>query len=92
VEVAGRAVPVATTQLARLLGLALLAPRRAGDGLLIPRCRAVHTFGMRFPVHVVFLDRARRPISVRGALPPRRFASDWRAAAVLELPCRRGDR
>ena len=46
----GLEVPVATTRLSRLLGLALLRRRRAGAGLLIPRCRSVHTFGMRFPL------------------------------------------
>ena len=60
-EVASRRVPVAVTLLSRLLGLALLSPGRAGEGLLIPRCRSVHTFGMRFPLDLVFLDRSRQP-------------------------------
>lgn len=82
-------MPVAVTLLSRLLGLALLRPGRAGEGLLIPGCRSVHTFGMRFAIHVVFLDGARRPISVRGSVPANRLVGDRRAAAVLELPCRR---
>jgi uncharacterized membrane protein (UPF0127 family) len=36
-----------------LLGLDGLARR---SGLLLPRCRSVHTVGMRFPVDVVLLD------------------------------------
>lgn len=71
---------------ARLLGLAGLDREAAGAGLLIPRCAAVHTFGMRFALDLVFLDRDGRPCSVRLALPPRRLAADRRAAAVLELP------
>ena len=89
-EVASRRVPVAVTLLSRLLGLSLLRPGRAGEGLLIPRCRGVHTFGMRFAIDVVFLDRARAPISVRRAVPRNRFVADHRAAAVLELPARWG--
>lgn len=85
--VASRRVPVAVTLLSRLLGLALLTPERAGEGLLIPRCRSVHTFGMRFAIHVVHLDHRRRPVAVRGAVPPNRVVHDGRAAAVLELPC-----
>ena len=87
-EVASRRVPVAVTLRSRLLGLALLRPGRAGDGLLIPGCRSVHTFGMRFPLHVVFLDRARTPLAIRMAVPPNRVVADRRADAVLELPAR----
>jgi hypothetical protein len=79
-------VPVAVTLLSRLLGLALLRPGRAGEGLLIPRCRSVHTFGMRFAVHVVFLDSWLAPVSVRGSVPPNRVLREPRASAVVELP------
>jgi len=85
-EVCGHRVPIAATRASRLLGLALLDRGKAGAGLLIPRCRSVHTFGMRFPLRLVFLDEAARPISVRRRVPPRRFALDRRARAVLELP------
>ena len=85
-------MPVADSPLARLLGLALLDRRRAGEGLLIPRCRSVHTFGMRFPLDVVFLDAGLRPISRRPGLGPRRFAGERGAAAVLELPAPEGGR
>ena len=91
-QVASRRVPVAVTFLSRLLGLALLAPERAGEGLLIPRCRSVHTFGMRFAIQVVFVDAANRPLADRGAVGPNRVLRERRAAGVVELPCpqRRG--
>ena len=85
-EVAGRRVPVADRPVARLLGLALLDRDRAGPGLLIPRCRTIHTFGMRFPIDVVFLDSSGEPISRRRAVPPCRIVVEQRAASVLELP------
>ena len=77
---------MAATLLSRLLGLALLRPGRAGEGLLIPRCRSVHTFGMRFAVDLAFLDESGQPISRRVAVPPNRIVSEPSADAVLELP------
>jgi uncharacterized membrane protein (UPF0127 family) len=85
-RVCGRSIPVAATRTSRLLGLALLDRAAAGSGLLIPRCRSVHTFGMRFALHLVFLDEAARAVSVRRRVPPRRVAADRRARSVLELP------
>ncbi len=81
----GRAVPVASTRLTRLLGLALLDRGRA-PGLLIPGCRAVHTVGMRFPLDLHFLDEYGATVSVRRRVPPGRFAREPRARSVLELP------
>lgn len=85
-DVLGHEVRVASGRRARLLGLSHLDREQAGPGLLIPRCSSVHTFGMRFALDLVFLDRDGRPCSVRRALPPRRVAWDRRASAILELP------
>ncbi len=82
----GRRVPVAVTRASRLLGLALLYREEAGPGLLIPRCRCVHTFGMRFELDLVFVDEATQPVAVRRRVPPRRVVAERRARAVLELP------
>jgi uncharacterized protein len=85
-ELLGFEVPVATTRRSRLLGLALLSRERAGAGLLLPRCCSVHTFGMRFPLDVLFLDAEGRVIDLRRAVPPGRFVHSPGAVAVLELP------
>jgi uncharacterized membrane protein (UPF0127 family) len=82
----GRRVRVATTRAARLLGLAGITRESAESGLLIPRCRSVHTFGMRFPIDVLFLDGESRALSVRSGVRPRRVLVDRRARAVLEVP------
>jgi uncharacterized membrane protein (UPF0127 family) len=82
----GRIVPVAASGLARLLGLAVLSPDAAPAGLLIPRCRAVHTIGMRFRLDLHFLDAEGLTLSVRRAVPPRRFVREPGARSVLELP------
>ena len=85
-ELIGVQVPVATTHRSRLLGLALLDRQRAGEGLLIPGCRNVHTFGMRFRLDVLFLDDEGRVLELRRAVPPGRFIRCPGAMAVLELP------
>ena len=74
---------VARTLRARLLGLAL---KRAGTALLIPRCRTVHTFGMRFDLDLVWLDREGRVLAVDEGVPPRRVRGRRGAAAVIEVP------
>ncbi len=87
-RVDGIRVRVATTRFARLVGLALTDRERAGAGLLIPSCRSVHTFGMRFALDVAFLDVTGAVISRRLAVRPGRLVADPRAAAVLEVPSR----
>jgi hypothetical protein len=74
---------VARSPLARLLGLALRR-RPPAHALLLPRCRSVHTFGMRFPLDLIWLDRDGRVLRVDEAVPPGRVRSCRRAAAVLE--------
>lgn len=91
-RVQGRDVAVARTPFARLLGLAGLSAERAGSGLLLPRCRAVHTWGMRFPLELRFLDAEGSCLAVVGPVPPRRFVSLRAASAVLEIPCAAGGR
>jgi len=85
-SVLARDFPLASTRCVRLLGLSHLDLAEAGAGLLIPSCCSVHTFGMRFALDLVFLDRDGRICSVKREVPPRRLARDRRAGAVLELP------
>ena len=69
---------------ARLLGLALLKEMPADCALLLPRCPSVHTFGMRFPIDVMFLDRQGRVLRVERAVPPGRLLRCRGATEVLE--------
>jgi uncharacterized protein len=89
-EVLGFAFPVAGGFRSRLLGLAGLEREESGMGLLIPGCASVHTFGMRFPLDLVFLGSDGLPVDVRLRVPPRRLAWHRGAVAVLELPSRQG--
>jgi uncharacterized protein len=80
----GLVVHEATTLRARLLGLALMRPPPPDHALLIPHCRSVHTFGMRFAIDVKFLDEQGQTIREERAVPPRRLRFERRAFAVLE--------
>ena len=72
------------------------APRRAharpraarrdarGYALLIPRCRSVHTFTMRFPLDLIWLGKDGAPVRVDRAVPPNRMRSCVRARSVVE--------
>lgn len=84
-RIAGLEVPVADGFLARLLGLSHLDLERAGPGLLIPRCRSVHTFGMRFPIDIHFLGEDDRLLRSFTAVPPGRLIRCSEASDVLEL-------
>jgi uncharacterized protein len=79
-------VSVATGLRARALGLSLLDRADAPAGLLIPRCAAVHTFGMRFALDVYFLGVDDEVLDLRRRVPPRRFVARRGAVAVLEVP------
>ncbi|HVO64471.1 MAG TPA: DUF192 domain-containing protein [Terriglobales bacterium] len=58
-----------------------------GSGLWIVPCRGVHTFCMRFPIDVVYLNAEQRVVYVQENLRPWRMAPIRLAAAsVVELP------
>lgn len=82
---AGQTFPIATDRTSRLLGLAWLDRDRAGPGLLIPRCRSVHSFGMRFPLRLLFLGPGMRTVRCVEHLPPARICFCPAAEAVLEI-------
>jgi uncharacterized membrane protein (UPF0127 family) len=70
---------------ARLLGLSGLPALPRDRGLLIPRARAVHTWGMRFELDLVWLDCGGRPVRIDVAVPPRRHRSCLDARHVVEV-------
>jgi uncharacterized membrane protein (UPF0127 family) len=66
-----------------LLGRSSLAP---GEGLWIVPCESVHTFWMKFPIDLVYIDRKHRIRKLRTAVPPWRISACLSAHSVLELP------
>lgn len=84
-------VDVAETFAERARGLIGRPAPAPGRGLLIPRCNAIHTLFMRYPIDATFLDREGRVVkSVRSLRPWRLFVwGGWRAAQVLETASER---
>ena len=78
-------VCVAGTSRARRQGLLNISQLDIEAGLWIAPCEAVHTFGMRMPLDVLFLDRELRVRKIRCGVKPRRIAVCLRADSVLEL-------
>jgi uncharacterized protein len=85
-------IVVADSTWRRLRGLAWRRQPPDGWALLFPHCRSVHTFGMRFPIDVVFLQQNGWPIEIRRRVRPNRVVTNRRAAAVLELKAGDADR
>jgi uncharacterized membrane protein (UPF0127 family) len=56
-----------------------------GEGLLLQPAGSIHTFFMRFPIDVVFLDGDRRVMRVVPDVQPWRTAAVRKARFVLEL-------
>jgi uncharacterized membrane protein (UPF0127 family) len=81
----------ATTPLARLRGLAGLRAIDARVGLELPRCRSVHTLGMRFALDLIWLDGDGAVVRVDRAVPPNRLRSCRRARSVVELAAGHAD-
>ena len=70
----------------RLRGLLFRKPLSPGEGLILIPCNSIHTFGMGYPIDVVFLDRDYRVVRLVRELPARKMRSANGARMVLELP------
>ncbi len=76
----------ANSVLKRMIGLLNRGQLGRGEGLLLDRCYGIHTFGMRFPIDVLFLDKDLRVIRAVKALPPYRTCVVKKSVYVLEVP------
>ncbi|GAB4372020.1 MAG: DUF192 domain-containing protein [Deltaproteobacteria bacterium] len=85
--VLGFRVRTATTFCSRLKGLLGTRELARDEGLWIAPCASVHSFGMRYPIDVCFLDRDGMVVGLFPALSPNRVIRPVaRAAGALELP------
>ncbi len=80
----GYRVAEANSRAARMKGLAKLDALPERLALHIPRCRSVHTFTMRFPLDLIWLDKQGRVVRVDPAVPPRRLKMCLKARSVVE--------
>jgi uncharacterized protein len=77
---------VASTSATRQKGLLGRDSLAAGQGLWIVPCESVHSFGMRFAIDVIYLDRKKRVRKLRRNMTPWRVSMCLLANSVLELP------
>jgi uncharacterized membrane protein (UPF0127 family) len=77
---------VANDSKTRREGLLKRSEFPAGEGLLISPCEAIHMFGMKFAIDVVFYDRKKVVRKVIHSIPKNRIAFCFSATTALELP------
>lgn len=78
-------VGIADSFWSRFWGLMGKPRLSSGEGLLLKKVKSVHTCFMRFPIHVIYLDRGYCVID-KEILPPWRCGRIYKKAAhVLEI-------
>ncbi len=77
---------IADTSQKRRTGLLKHTSLPPGEGLVITPCEGVHTFGMKFPIDVLFISGRKRVLKVRPSMPRGRISFCLRAHSVIELP------
>lgn len=77
---------IADSSAKRRTGLLKHARLEAGEGLWIVPCESVHTWFMKFPIDLVYVDKRHKVRKVRSAVPPWRLSACLLAHSVLELP------
>jgi hypothetical protein len=81
----GEAVEVADTSEKRRTGLLKHKRLEPGQGLWITPCESVHTFFMKFPIDLVYVDKQHKVRKVRHAVAPWRMSACLLADSVIEL-------
>lgn len=88
-EIITNQVRVAKHFIARMRGLIGTNELGPNTCFWIPKCQGVHTFGMRYTIDVIFLDREERILHVEKDLEPNcRGPVLWEASSVIELESR----
>lgn len=60
---------------------------KEGEGLLIEKCNAIHTFFMSYPIDAIFLDKNMKPVKTVRNIRPWTFLvfGGFKARQVLEI-------
>ncbi|HWR44651.1 DUF192 domain-containing protein [Sporomusa sp.] len=85
-QILGEHIKVAASFFTRMIGLLATPKLQEGAGLLIKPCSSVHTFGMRYPIDVIFVDSSHAVVKVVAGLKPCCLAISLGASYVIELP------
>jgi uncharacterized membrane protein (UPF0127 family) len=86
-EIAQR-IDIARTFFKRLMGWMGRTTLMEGQGLYIPGCRSIHTFGMNVAIDVLFLDKQFNITKMVSCLNPNRVMfAPFATRHTLELAC-----
>tara|TARA_Y100001935_G_scaffold255643_1_gene270409 strand:- start:12538 stop:12903 length:366 start_codon:yes stop_codon:yes gene_type:complete len=55
------------------------------SGLWIVPCNAIHTFGMKFPIDLIYFDKNLKIIGLKNSINSKRFSMLVKAKSVLEI-------
>lgn len=69
----------------RLRGLLGRVPLTSSQGFLLTPCAQVHTFGMKYPLDIIFIDKTGRITKCVPNLKPNRMAASIKAYQALEM-------
>jgi uncharacterized protein len=83
-------VDVPETRRERVRGLLGRSTLRPDEGFLFEHCRSVHTFGMRFAIDAVLLDRHGRVVAIVRLPPGRVLLPRPRVRHIMEVAEGRG--
>ena len=75
---------LATSLIMRLTGLLKKDRCIRGEVLMLAPCKSIHTFGMRSPIDVAFLDTSAKVLASERTMLPNRMRSHPKAVAALE--------
>jgi hypothetical protein len=78
---------LANTILKRIKGLLGKTEFPSGQALILKPCNSVHTFFMRFPIDLLFVDADYKVIKAMSEVSPNRISRIyWKSQLVIELP------
>jgi uncharacterized membrane protein (UPF0127 family) len=84
--IVARRAKVARSFWRRLVGLMFRQSMGEDEALILYRSSCIHTFFMRFPIDLLFLDGDLKVLKICHTLRPWRFAVCCGASVVMELP------
>ncbi|WP_185695819.1 DUF192 domain-containing protein [Buchananella hordeovulneris] len=84
-------VPLWGARTRRSRSQGLLGTADSAVDLWIEKCPAIHTFGMRYPLRVAFVDKHGAIVAIKTYRRNRLGAYHWQAAHAVEFPLPLGE-
>ena len=85
-QILAEQVLIADRFMSRLKGLLGREDLPSSTAMWIHRCNSIHTFFMKFPIDVVYVDRDLKVVAVKKSIPPFRLSGPYlKARSVFEF-------